>query len=71
MVYAEQNVGFWLAFTLPTILFCFCPMVMFLCRNEYKRSPPTGSVMGKAFKLWVLAAKGRWSLNPIKTYVPM
>ncbi|KAF2421251.1 PTR2-domain-containing protein [Tothia fuscella] len=67
MVYAEQNVGFWLAFTLPTVMFCICPMVMFACSKYYVKSPPTGSVFGKALKLWTLAAKGCWSPNPIIT----
>jgi len=67
MVYAEQNVGFWLAFTMPTLLFCICPMVMLLCRKRYNGAPPTGSVLSKAFRLWALATKGRWSLNPITT----
>src|ERR1700712_600824 len=67
MVYAEQDVGFWLSFTMPTILFCICPMVMFLCRNNYARRPPTGSVVSRALRLWALASKGRWSLNPVRT----
>lgn len=68
MVYAEKNVGFWLSFTLPTILFLFCPMVMWVCRNKYERSPPTGNVTAKAVKVWKLAMRGRWSINPVRTY---
>ncbi|KAI1932916.1 hypothetical protein LOZ58_001770 [Ophidiomyces ophidiicola] len=68
MVYAEKYVGFYLAFLLPTILFCFCPLVLFLCKNLYVQTPPQGSVYGKAFKVWGLAMKGRWSINPIQTY---
>lgn len=67
MVYAEQNVGFWLAFLLPTVLFCLCPMVLFLCRKNYTQAPPTGSVVVKAMKLWALASRGRWSINPAAT----
>jgi len=65
MVYAEKYVGFWLSYTLPTIMFLFCPMIMYACRNRYNRSPPTGSVTSKAFKLWSLAMKGQWSANPV------
>ncbi|KAJ9239149.1 hypothetical protein DTO169E5_4439 [Paecilomyces variotii] len=65
MVYAEKYVGFWLAFVLPTIMFCFCPLVLFLCRNKYDVTPPTGSVVAKALKLWSLALKGKWSWNPV------
>ncbi|KAJ5131649.1 hypothetical protein N7448_005807 [Penicillium atrosanguineum] len=64
MVYAERYVGFWLSFLLPTIMFCLCPTVLFLCKSNYKLHPPTGSVYSKAFRLWKLAMTGRWSLNP-------
>ena len=57
MVYAEHYVGFWLSFTLPTILFCFCPLVMFFCRTRYVRRAPTGSVYGKCFRLVGMAWK--------------
>ena len=67
MVYAEKYVGYWLSFVLPTALFLCCPAIMFLMRNKYARRPPTGSVFHKAIKLWGFAARGRWSLNPIRT----
>lgn len=69
MVYAERYVGFWLSFLLPTLMFCLCPTVLFFCRNRYYLVAPTGSVYTKAFKLWRLAMKGRWSLNPMRLYV--
>ncbi|PLW55686.1 hypothetical protein PCANC_04604 [Puccinia coronata f. sp. avenae] len=55
MVYAEKYVGFWLAYLLPTILFCTCPLVMVLGKPLYVLRPPTGSVFGKAVKLMKLA----------------
>ncbi|EFQ34923.1 POT family protein [Colletotrichum graminicola] len=51
MVYAEKYVGFWLSYLLPTIMFFFCPIVMFACRNRYAKRPPTGSVLGKSIAL--------------------
>ncbi|KAJ5660722.1 uncharacterized protein N7484_000094 [Penicillium longicatenatum] len=68
MVYAERYVGFWLSFLLPTVMFCLCPTVMFFCRKYYYLAPPTGSVYSRAFRLWCLAMKGRWSFNPIKLF---
>lgn len=68
MVYAERYVGFWLSYLLPTIMFCFCPTVLFFCRKRYNLVPPTGSVYSKAFRLWRLAMKGRWSLNPMRLF---
>lgn len=71
MVYAEKYVGFWLSFTLPTAMFFLCPFVMLWGRKRYVRTPPTGSVLSNALKLWFLGMKGRWSLNPITTYKKM
>ncbi|GMG28438.1 unnamed protein product [Aspergillus oryzae] len=69
MVYAEKYVGFWLSFVLPTIMFALCPLVLYVCRKNYEVTPPTGSVVGRAFKLWAFALKGRWSWNPIRLSV--
>ncbi|KIW73101.1 hypothetical protein PV04_01245 [Phialophora macrospora] len=68
MVYAEKYVGFWLAYMLPTVLFISAPVVLVLCRKRYVLTPPTGSVFAKFWKLWSYAAKGRWSISPVRTY---
>ena len=51
MVYAERYVGFYLSFLIPTIFFLFCFPVMIFCKKHYILRPPSGSVMGPAFKL--------------------
>lgn len=66
MTYAEKFVGFWLAFTLPTIVYLLCPLVLYFGRNRYVTSPPTGSVLATTLRLWRYAARGRWSWNPIE-----
>ncbi|KAF2129483.1 PTR2-domain-containing protein [Dothidotthia symphoricarpi CBS 119687] len=68
MVYAEKYVGFWLSFTLPTILFVFCPLLMVLFSKHYVKKPPQGDVLVKSVKLYALVLKGRWSLNPVRTW---
>lgn len=68
MVYAEKWVGFWLAFLLPTILLCICPLIVWYCRDKYVMMPPQGSVLGKAMHLFFKANKGRWHINPVATY---
>ncbi|KAJ5112909.1 hypothetical protein N7456_001443 [Penicillium angulare] len=68
MVYAERYVGVWLSFLLPTVMYCLCPAVLFFCRKRYFLVPPTGSVYSQAFRLWRLAMKGRWSLNPVNLF---
>jgi proton-dependent oligopeptide transporter, POT family len=71
MVYAEKYVGFWLSYFLPTLMLCICPLVMFACRKAYVRTQPQGSVFGMAMKIWFYAQKGRWSVNPVRTYKNM
>ncbi|KAJ6546212.1 peptide transporter PTR2A [Mycena vulgaris] len=68
MSYAEKYVGFWLAYTLPTVIFLLCPVILIMGRKRYIRSPPTGSVLATFLHLFRFAAKGRWSLNPLRTY---
>jgi len=71
MVYAEKYVGFWLAYLLPTALFFIAPVVLVVCKKNYRLTPPTESVFAKFWQLWLYAAKGCWSLNPIQTYKRM
>jgi POT family proton-dependent oligopeptide transporter len=63
-----QYVGFWLAYTLPTVVFLMCPIVLFAARKRYIRYPPTGSVLVIFFRLIRFASHGRWSLNPFRTW---
>ncbi|KAE8149096.1 POT family-domain-containing protein [Aspergillus avenaceus] len=70
MVYAERFVGFWLSYFLPTCLFLCCPTVLFFCRKNYYLVKPTGSVYIQAIRLWRLAMKGRWSMNPARMFIP-
>jgi POT family proton-dependent oligopeptide transporter len=48
-------------------LTCFkglCPAVTFLCKSRYILHKPEGSVIAKAYKVWMLALKDKWSWNP-------
>ncbi|CAN8096793.1 unnamed protein product [Discula destructiva] len=68
MVYVEKYVGFWLAFLLPTVLFIACPIILFIMKKHYTLTPPTGSVLGKAFSVFGMAMRGKWLtvFNPPK-----
>ncbi|KAJ7686007.1 peptide transporter PTR2A [Mycena rosella] len=68
MAYSEKFVGFWLAYTLPTVIFLLCPLVLIAGRNRYIQSPPTGSILALFFKVFGYAAKGKVSANPIATF---
>ncbi|RPD65541.1 oligopeptide transporter [Lentinus tigrinus ALCF2SS1-7] len=71
MAYSEKYVGFYLAYTLPTAVFLLCPLVLFFGRNMYVTSPPRGSVLSKALRIWRTAMKGRWSWNPLTLFKNM
>ncbi|KAJ5480728.1 hypothetical protein N7539_006622 [Penicillium diatomitis] len=66
MAYAEKYVGFWLAYLLPTIMFLTTPFIMIWGRKRYRQSPPQGSVVSKACRVFAFALKDRWHWNPIK-----
>ncbi|KAF9480589.1 peptide transporter PTR2A [Pholiota conissans] len=68
MTYSEKFVGFYLAYTLPTVVFLLCPLILYIGRHRYSQSPPTGSVLATALRLFRHAAHGKWSLNPVRTY---
>ncbi|KAF2467229.1 peptide transporter PTR2-A [Lindgomyces ingoldianus] len=68
MVYAERYVGFYLAYLIPTLFFLTCFPVLAFCRKRYILRPPEGSVLAPACKLFWLALKGRWHLNPLATW---
>ena len=69
MVYAERYVGFWLSFTLPTVMFALCPLVLLVFHKKYRLREPTDSVLEKAVRLIKFACKGKVSVNPVRTYV--
>ncbi|KAF2200721.1 hypothetical protein GQ43DRAFT_441280 [Delitschia confertaspora ATCC 74209] len=71
MAYAERYVGFYLSFLIPTIMFCTTFPVLFFCRKYYTLKAPEGSVLGPAVRLFFMAAKGRWHLNPMATWKHM
>jgi POT family proton-dependent oligopeptide transporter len=66
MVYAEKYIGFWCAFALPTVMFLLCPIVLSSCSDRYHQTAPSGSVLGSAFRLYVLAWRQRLSGNTKK-----
>jgi len=67
MVYAERYVGFWLAYLLPTVAFCFTIPVLMYCKKSYVLKPPSGSVIGPAMKLFFKALGTGLVANPIQT----
>jgi len=65
MVYAEQDIGFWLSYTLPTIILCLTPFVMWWGNKRYVKTPPNGSVFLDATRVIRYALRPCWSANPV------
>jgi len=68
MVYAERYVGFYLAYLIPTVMFILCIPVLIFCKKWYILRPPSGNVMGPAFKLFFKALGAGWTGNPAQTW---
>ncbi|KDQ52243.1 hypothetical protein JAAARDRAFT_162976 [Jaapia argillacea MUCL 33604] len=68
MTYSEKYVGFWLAYLLPTAIFLLCPIVLYIGKDRYITSPPTGSVLPTAVHILRYSSRGRWSWNPVKCW---
>jgi POT family proton-dependent oligopeptide transporter len=62
--FAEKDVGFWLAYALPTFLFLLIPPILWYGNKKYVKTPPRGSVLVESWHVFLMAAKGKWSLNP-------
>lgn len=63
--FAEKHVGFWLAYSLPTFVFCLIPPILVYGNKRYHKVEPRGSVLLESWRVFRLAARGRWSANPI------
>ncbi|CAO0802192.1 unnamed protein product [Mucor circinelloides] len=53
----EQQVGFWAAFLLPTLVFIPCIAIVLLGKKFYVRNPPRGSIFVEVFKIIKLSFK--------------
>ncbi|TIA88346.1 hypothetical protein E3P99_02618 [Wallemia hederae] len=64
---SERKVGFWLSYALPTIVFCFIPVLLCFMYSRLKHVPPRGSVVTEAFKVMKAAwTKGKWQWESAK-----
>lgn len=49
--YAEKDVGYWLAYLLPGILYFMCPVILFFGYKRTVKKPPQGSALTNVFKV--------------------
>lgn len=71
MSFAEKYVGFWLEYTLPTIIFLLCFPILFFGRKYYVKSPPAGSLLPSVLRIFWYCTKPCLSWNPYRTYKNM
>ncbi|KAF7335688.1 Peptide/h+ symporter protein [Mycena venus] len=64
---ARDN-GYWVAFLVPTCIFATVPIVLYLCRNHYVKTPPRGSILLETFRVIGVCLSAHWTFNPIALY---
>lgn len=55
--YSEKNVGYWLAYLLPCILYLLCPLVLLFAYKRTLKTPPQGSQLENVFRIVGIATK--------------
>ncbi|WWC62283.1 uncharacterized protein I303_104879 [Kwoniella dejecticola CBS 10117] len=59
--YASRNVGFWLAFLIPGLVYMFMPLVLVAISKSLYKAPPQNSVVVEAYRVFkVLFSNGGW-----------
>ncbi|CAG7854898.1 Probable peptide transporter ptr2 AltName: Full=Peptide permease ptr2 [Serendipita indica DSM 11827] len=66
--FLARDHGYWAAYLLPTCIFLLVPGVLWVGRKNYVHTPPRGSVLVDCVRVIKMASKGKWSLNPVRTY---
>ena len=62
--YAEKDVGYWLAYSLPGFIYILLPVLLVLVYKKTIRKPPEGSDTANAFKvIGVACRKNKWRLG--------
>ena len=55
-----------LSLLIPLTACSVAPIVLWLGKDRYSTSPPKGSVLADAWRVFRIAARGHWSLNFVK-----
>ena len=64
----ERYYSFWLAFLVPVTIFTGSIIVLMAGRRRYIRSPPSGSLILRAFRVTIVAIRMRWRLGKVQKY---
>lgn len=55
--YAEKDVGYWLAYLLPLIIYLLLPIVLIIINRTLVKKPPSGSQLGDFFNVIIMGFK--------------
>ena len=61
--YAEKDVGYWLAFLCPGILYFLLPILLLVLYKRTIKIPPNGTVLNEFFKItWICLKKNKFNV---------
>ncbi|KAH6902587.1 peptide transporter PTR2B [Coprinopsis sp. MPI-PUGE-AT-0042] len=66
--FLARDHGYWVAWLVPTLIFCLVPLVLLAGKKLYVMTPPRGSVLLETFRVNRMAFGPAWSINPLQTY---
>ncbi|KAH6905977.1 peptide transporter PTR2B [Coprinopsis sp. MPI-PUGE-AT-0042] len=66
--FLAKDHGFWVAYLVPTGVFCIVPFVLMAGKKRYVMTPPRGSILLETLRVIRLSLGPAWSFNPIRTY---
>ncbi|KAH6913724.1 peptide transporter PTR2B [Coprinopsis sp. MPI-PUGE-AT-0042] len=67
--FLAKDHGFWVAYLVPTGVFCIVPFVLMAGKKRYVMTPPRGSILLEVpLRVIRLSLGPAWSFNPIRTY---
>ncbi|KAJ7155693.1 peptide/h+ symporter protein [Mycena filopes] len=64
--FLARDHGYWAAFLLPTAIFTLVPIVLYVGRNQYIKTPPRGSIVLETFRVIGVCLSARISWNPVR-----
>ncbi|TEB20884.1 peptide transporter PTR2B [Coprinellus micaceus] len=65
--FLARDHGYWIAYLVPTAIFCLVPLVLMAGKNIYVVTPPRGSILLETFRVIGMALAPAWSWNPVTT----
>ncbi|KAJ3531109.1 hypothetical protein NMY22_g8289 [Coprinellus aureogranulatus] len=66
--FLARDHGYWVAYLVPTGIFCLVPLVLMAGRKYYVVTPPRGSILLETFRVIGMALAPAWSFNPLTTF---